>query len=324
LAYRKACRHKKGKTETAEWMYGCEANLFQLQAELLGNTYMPGPYRYFTIHEPKERLISVAAFRDRVVHHALVNIIEPFFEATFIKDSYATRRDKGLHNAVNAVQAYCRSYSYFMKLDISQYFASIDHAVLLDLISRKIKDPQVIGLIRIILKNQTESMNMVEEKGLPVGNLTSQFFANIYLNQLDHYLKQQLRYPGYVRYMDDFVLFAANPSLLRNDLPLIRGFLHERLKLSIKERAIQINHVGQGIPFLGYRVFPALKRVRRENLKRCLNGMKKMEKSYILGRSDAHTLYQSTRSRMGFIGFGNTNHMQQSIWGKGRQAAPTG
>ncbi len=322
-AYRKACKHKKSKPETAEWMFNCEKLLLELQSELQDKRYKPQAYRYFMIKEPKERLISVAAFRDRVVHHALVNVIEAHFEATFIKDSYATRKHKGLHLAVQAAQDHARSSLWFLKLDIRKYFASIDHEILLGLIQRKIKDPQVIELCSIILANQNLSMGCSEGTGLPVGNLTSQFFANIYLNQLDHLVKQQLKYTAYVRYMDDFILFADDPQRLKDDLPIMREFLASSLRLELKDESAQLNRVSQGLPFLGYRVFPRLLRIRRENLKRCLRGISLQESAYAQGEIDSETLYQSTRSRLGFIGFADSRRLQQNIWGKDQQAVPT-
>lgn len=322
-AYRKACKHKKSKAETAEWMFNCERLLLELQAELREKRYKPQAYRYFMIKVPKERLISVAAFRDRVVHHALVNVIEAHFEKTFICDSYATRKEKGLHLAVKAAQSYARTNQWFFKLDIAKYFASIDHEILLGLIKRKIKDPHVIKLCETILDNQNLSMGCSQGTGLPVGNLTSQFFANIYLNQLDHFIKQVLRYKGYVRYMDDFILFADDSQRLIDDLPLIHEFLAAHLRLNIKEGAAQLNRVRQGMPFLGYRVFPRLLRIRRENLKRCLRGIYLQESAYVKGEIDSEILYQSTRSRLGFIGFANSLRLQKNIWGKDQQAVPT-
>jgi len=322
LAYRKACRHKKRKAETAEWMFNCEKYLLELQQELVGHRYQPQPYKYFTIKEPKERTISVAAFRDRVVHHALVNVIEPYFEAVFIKDSYATRKNKGLHLAVKAAQSYVRGNDWYLKLDITKFFDNIDHAILMGLISRKIKDPEVLNLCRIILKNQTLSSGLESGKGLPVGNLTSQFFANIYLNGMDHFVKQVLGYKAYVRYMDDFVLFNNDPKKLKEALLLLESYLRQ-LGLQIKPKSMQINRCTQGLPFLGYRIYPNLIRVRQENLKRCIRGIVKTENAYLNNRISAETLYQSTKSRMGFIGFANTFSLAQSIWGRDQQAVPT-
>ena len=323
LAFEKACKHKKSKAETTEWMYNCEKYLFELQAELREQRYRPQPYKYFVIREPKERIISVAAFRDRVVHHALVNIIEPYFEAAFIKDSYATRKGKGLHLAVQAAQDYSCRYKWYLKLDIEKFFASVNHEILLKLINRKIKDPAVMSLCRIILSNQTVSMGLDEKKGLPVGNLTSQFFANIYLNKLDHFVKQSLGYQAYVRYMDDFILFSDYPIELKQALKQIEHFVQQQLELRIKPKSVQINRVSHGIPYLGYRIFPKLLRIRRENLKRCLKGILKTEQAYIKGKISAEVLYQSTRSRMGFIGFAHSTLLLQSIWGRNQQAGLT-
>ncbi len=322
LAYRKACRHKKRKVETAEWMFNCERYLIELQQELVEHRYQPQPYRYFSIKEPKQRIISVAAFRDRVVHHALVNVIEPYLEAVFIKDSYATRKDKGLHLAVKAAQAYVCINDWYLKADISKYFENIDHAILIGLIGRKIKDPEVLNLCRIILRNQMLSSGLESGKGLPVGNLTSQFFANIYLNGMDHYVKQVLGYKAYVRYMDDFVLFSNEPQKLKNDLLHLESNLGQ-IGLQIKPRSIQINRCMQGLPFLGYRIFSNLIRVRQENLKRCIRGIMKTESKYLKNRISAETLYQSSKSRMGFIGFADTFSLAQSIWGRDQQAVPT-
>jgi len=322
-AYQKACKHKKRKPETAEWMFNCERLLIELQAELREQHYQPQPYKYFTITEPKKRTISVAAFRDRVVHHALVNVIERYFESMFIKDSYATRKEKGLHLAVTAAQRYSRQFGWFLKLDIERFFASIVHEILLDLIGRKIKDHHIINLCKIILDNQNLSLQQETGVGLPVGNLTSQFFANIYLNQLDHYIKQELGYKAYVRYMDDFILFSNESDRLKHDLLWIGDFLAARLKLRIKDKSLQLNKVNQGIPFLGFRVFPGLIRIRRENLKRCLRGILDQERAYAQGKIDSDSLYQSTRSRLGFIGYTDSHRLRTSLWGKDQQAVPT-
>jgi len=304
-------------------MFNCEKYLLELQTELIEQRYHPQPYKYFVIREPKERVISVAAFRDRVVHHALVNIIESYFEAVFIKDSYATRKAKGLHLAVTAAQSYACRYEWYLKLDIEKFFASVNHEILLRLINRKIKDPAVMSLCRIILSNQTASMGLEENRGLPVGNLTSQFFANIYLNKLDHFVKQSLGYQAYVRYMDDFILFSDDPQELKQALKQIDKFVQQELELRIKPQSVQFNRVSHGIPYLGYRIFPKLLRIRRENLKRCLTGMERTEQAYIKGKISADVLYQSTRSRMGFIGFANSTLLLQTIWGRNQQAGPT-
>lgn len=166
-------------------------------------------------------------------------------------------------------------------------------------------------------------MGLEENRGLPVGNLTSQFFANIYLNKLDHFVKQSLGYQAYVRYMDDFILFSDDPQELKQALKQIDKFVQQELELRIKPQSVHFNRVSHGIPYLGYRIFPKLLRIRRENLKRCLTGMERTEQAYIKGKISADVLYQSTRSRMGFIGFANSTLLLQTIWGRNQQAGPT-
>ena len=199
-AFRKAAKGKSGKWYVKDFRKDTKRNLLRLQKELITGTYEPQPMKTFVIRDPKTRVISASAFRDRIVHHALCNIIEPIFEKSFIYDSYANRKGKGTHAALrrfdefkkkathngklirgakdnNQVRGYC------LKADIRHYFDSVDHGVLMKIISRKIKDEKVLYLISVILGNHQS------DKGMPIGNLTSQFFANIYLNELDCFVK---------------------------------------------------------------------------------------------------------------------------------------
>ncbi len=221
LAYRKAARGKRGRPAAAEFEFQLADRLLELQAELDVGTYRPGDYRHFTIHEPKRRRISAAPFRDRVVHHALCNVIEKLFEARFYRHSYANRAGKGTHRAIDQLQAYARRYRYALRLDIVQHFASIDHTILRQELFRVISDERVRWLINVILAGGEGVLageyDMVyfpgddlfartRPRGLPIGNLTSQFFAIIFLDPLDHFVKEQLGVPAYIRYVDDFVL----------------------------------------------------------------------------------------------------------------------
>ena len=208
-AYRRALRGSGHTREALAFSFHLERELLQLVQELRTGQYQPAPYRYFHIYEPKKRLISVAPFRDRVVHHALVGVLEPIFDRCFIYDSYATRVGKGSHAALQRAQQFVRRYRWFYKADIHQYFASIDHDLLLQRVAHKVKDAQVLALTERIIRNGGEA-----GRGLPIGNLTSQFFANVYLDPFDHWVKQELRVKGYLRYMDDFVLFAEEKGLL--------------------------------------------------------------------------------------------------------------
>ena len=218
LAYKKAARGKRGKAAVAAFEFDLETNLFDLQAELKSGHYQPGAYTSFLIHDPKRRLISAAPFRDRVVHHALCNLIEPLFERQFIFDTYANRVGKGTHRALDRATQYLRRFRYVLPLDICQFFPAIDHAILFARLSRTLHDPRVLDLCQRILRSGQDVLVAEYQmtyfpgddlfaahrpRGLPIGNLTSQFWANVYLNDLDHFIKRHLRVPGYVRYVDD-------------------------------------------------------------------------------------------------------------------------
>jgi retron-type reverse transcriptase len=199
LAYRKAAKGKRGHPDVAAFEYRLEDNLLQLQRELLEKSYQPGEYHSFYIHDPKKRLISAAPFRERVVHHALCNLIEPLFERSFIFDSYANRIGKGTHRALDRAQQFARRYPYVLPCDIRQFFPSIDHAILREILARKMDDADVLWLVDRILASGAGVLSeeyemawfpgddlfaVTRPRGLPIGNLTSQFWANCYLNPL--------------------------------------------------------------------------------------------------------------------------------------------
>jgi retron-type reverse transcriptase len=217
LAYRKARKGKRGRAPAATFEFNLESNLLQLQEELETKTYRPGPYTSFYIHEPKRRLISAAPFRDRVAHHALCNVIEPLFERRFISDSYANRQGKGTHRTLDRCQEFARHHRYVLQCDIRQFFPSIDHTVLREALARVITDPDVMWLVDRILASGvgvlSEEYEMVwfpgddllavhRPRGLPIGNLTSQFWANVCLNPFDHFVKRELRCKAYLRYVN--------------------------------------------------------------------------------------------------------------------------
>ena len=229
LAWRKAARGKRSRPAAATFEYRLEDNLVTLQEELVSKTYRPGGYASFTIHEPKRRLISAAPFRDRVVHHALCNIMEPVFERSFIFDSYANRVGKGTHRALDRCQEFARRYRYVLSCDVRQFFPSIDLALLRHTLHRKVRDGDVLWLIDRIMESGigvlSEEYEMTyfpgddlfaaaRPRGLPIGNLTSQFWANCYLSPFDHFVQRELRCPAYLRYVDDFLLFSDDKRQL--------------------------------------------------------------------------------------------------------------
>jgi hypothetical protein len=228
------------------------------------------------IHEPKRRLISAAPFRDRVVHHALCNCIEPLFERSFIHDSYANRLGKGTHRALDRCQQFARHYPYVLACDVRQFFPSLDHAVLRRTLWRKVKDGRVRWLIDQILAGGAhvlgDEYEMVwfpgddllaaaRRRGLPIGNLTSQFWANCYLNPFDHFVKRELRCPAYLRYVDDLRLFAADKDQLWQWRARIEARL-ARYRLTIHPGS-QPQPVGEGVPFLGFVIYPDRRRLKR-------------------------------------------------------------
>lgn len=281
LAWRKAARGKRGREAAARFEYHLEDNLVWLQQELRERTYRHGEYHTFTIHDPKRRLICAAPFRDRVVHHALCNVIEPIFERRFIYDSYANRVGKGTHRALDRCQHFARRFRYVLQCDIREFFPSIDHAILTRIVGRTIDDSDVMWLAGRILVSGVgvlrEAYKMVwfsgddllavnRPRGLPIGNLTSQFWANCFLDPFDHFIKRELRCrgrsPAYLRYVDDFLLFAdEKPTLWA-----WREALMERLaglRLTVHEERAHPRPTSAGIPFLGFVVFPAHRRLKR-------------------------------------------------------------
>ena len=279
-AWKKAFRSTK-TAESYEYSFHLERNLFALQEDLRSGLYTPGDYRYFTITDPKVRIISVAPFRDRIVHHALVNILEPIYEKCFFFHSYATRKNKGTHKAIRQAQAYLRKNRWYLKMDIAKYFDSIDHNILFDLLSKKIKDELILSVCGKIMDKGGDG-----KRGLPIGNLTSQFWANVYLNRFDHFLKDELAVPYYVRYMDDFVIFSNENAGLLKLRQVMEEYLLTNLKLRLKPSATMLNSRLHGLPFLGVRIFPSTIRIKRENFERSFARLKLRGKEYKQGAID--------------------------------------
>lgn len=279
-AARLASRGKRFRPNVASFALDLESELYQLQQELVSRSYRPGPYRTFLVHEKKPRFISAAPFRDRVVHHALCNIIEPIFDRGFLYDSYACRKGKGTHAAVERASSYARRFRYVLKCDVEQYFPSIDHGVLLGLIAKRIWDEGALWLIRTILEGsnpQPEAMAYFpgddlftpfeRRRGIPIGNQTSQFFANVYLDKLDHYVKEDLRARGYVRYVDDVLVFDHDKHRLHEVRSAIDAYLAQ-LRLRLHPRKCFVTTVTSGVTFLGYRIFPTHCRLDADNVRR--------------------------------------------------------
>jgi len=277
-ASRAARRAKRFKPNVLKFEHNLEYELLRLQEELVSKTYRPGPYREFYIHEPKRRKISAAPYRDRVVHHALVRVVEPVFERSFIYHSYACRRMKGTHRAVDAFERFLRAHEWCLKMDVEKFFPSIDHAILKGVVAQKIKCRDTLRLVALIIDGANEQEHIERwfpgdglftpaerRRGIPIGNLTSQFLANVMLDPLDHFVNETLRIGAYVRYCDDFALFADSKAVLREARQRITAFL-QSLRLVPHPRKCHIFPARRGSPFLGYRVLRTHRRLLPEKI----------------------------------------------------------
>lgn len=296
LASRRARQGCGWGEETSRFFYHQESELLLLQAELRQGCYQPGPYRFFEVREPKYRNIAVAPFRDRVVHHAVVAVLTPIFEKNFIHDSYATRTGKGTHRAVRRAQSFTRRWPWYLKMDVEKFFDSVDHDILLGLLAHKIKDKPLLILLEKIIRNATLS-----GIGLPIGNLTSQFLANVYLDPLDHLVKDCWGVKAYLRYMDDFSLFAFDKKKLLDIQPEIEDFLADRLRLRLKPESIWLNRSSHGLSFLGLRIFPKFIRVRPKNRRRSLKRMQCQLSAWTEGNLTEEHMVRSLDSITGHL-----------------------
>ncbi|MCX6737667.1 MAG: reverse transcriptase domain-containing protein [Candidatus Parcubacteria bacterium] len=271
-SYKQAKENKTCRPYIIEYNWKLENSLIALQNELVNKTYKTGRYKTFIVHDPKERQIFAAPFKDRIVHHALCNIIEPIFEKTFIFDSYACRREKGSHKAVKRVQKFMRAFKnepfYILKGDVRHYFDSVNRRILFNLIKKKVSDEATLNLIEQIIYSTPG------EIGIPIGNLTSQLFANIYLNELDQVIKRKLNGHYYCRYVDDFVLLKTKKAELLSDKLAIEYFLKDSLGLQLhpKKQTITPNKIG--IDLVGYHIFSDHILIRQSNVKLFLRRFK--------------------------------------------------
>lgn len=300
LAWQTFKKGKQKKKDVLVFEYNLESNIFQLHSELKNQTYKHGPYYDFYITDPKQRHIHKAMVKDRVVHHAVFSTLNPIFEPTFIYDSYSCRLNKGTHKGINRVAKYLNKVSqnntqpcFVLKCDIFKFFQSVNHGMLNFIIKRKIKDIQAVKLIQGIIA----SFN----PGIPIGNLTSQLFANIYLNELDQFVKQQLKVPFYIRYTDDFIFIHNSTKQLIAWLMQIKSFLAKKLMLKLHPNKITLYKYHQGIDFLGYVQFPHHRLLRHKTKKR------------IIKKIHQGTSTQAMQSYLGVLSHANTHQLSEYI-----------
>jgi RNA-directed DNA polymerase len=312
LASKKAMAGKKSKGPVAAFYFDLENEIIGLQQELASDIYQPLPYTQFEIREPKVRSICSSEFRDRVVHHAICNLTDPIFEKRSIYDSYACRVNKGSHIAVTRCQQFTRKFRYYLKCDIRKFFESINHDVLKRLLHRLFKDEKLLSLLATIIDHAVP--DSVPGRGLAIGNLTSQHFANFYLGELDHFVKYRIGVKGYVRYMDDFISFSNDKESLRRLLAEIDRFVREELRLELKHSVTTLAPVSEGVSFLGFRIFPGVIRIKRENLVRMNQRVKRNEELYLQGRITEEKLVQSVGSIVAHASHVNSLAVRRKIF----------
>ncbi len=318
LAWDKFKNGKRNKKDVQLFEWNLEENIFKLHRELKSKTYKHSNYISFNISDPKPRNIHKAQVLDRILHHAVFQVLNPIFEAGFISASFSCREGYGTHKGVDFLQSILRKVSknnkvscFSLKCDIKKFFDTIDHNVLLTILKKKVKENDTLWLLEQIISSFSSSYSVLGiNKGVPIGNLTSQLFANIYLNELDKFIKQELKVKYYLRYTDDFLILSENRKYLENLVPQIIDFLEENLLLKIHEEKTKIRKTSQGIDFLGYVVFQKHRLVRTKTKKRIIKKFESRIKKYNQGLISRNSLLQSLQSYLGFLSHANTHKIQ--------------
>jgi len=294
-----------------------EDNLFDLYERLKTKLYTPGCYTAFYINDPKVRLIHKASIEDRIVHHLVGKVLEEVFEPTYIPTSYSCRCNKGTLKGILNLQSGARRVGknntrpcFALKCDIRKFFASVNHDILFKIVSRKIRDEEFLRLIKMIIDGFSSDG---KSRGLPIGNLTSQYFANIYLNEFDQFVKHRLGVVYYFRYTDDFILLSANKNYLQNLLPMIEEFLRSQLDIDLHPHKTKFLTFTRGIDFLGYVMFPHHIVPRTKTKKRVLRKINKKVEAYNQGRTSFTSLNQTIQSYLGYLSHANTYVLSEAI-----------
>jgi len=305
-SWKEFIKGKKQKKDVQIFQLKLMDNILSLHGDLLNHTYKHGGYQAFKINDPKPRDIHKALVRDRLLHHAIYRKLYPFFDKTFIADSYSCRLNKGTHKAISRFQKFARIVSknntrtcWILKCDIRKFFANIDHDVLLEILVRYIPDKNILWLLREVIESfSAEERNNV---GLPLGNLTSQLFVNVYMNEFDQSVKHKLRVKYCIRYADDFVIFSEDKEYLKSVIPEITDLLGKKLKLEIHPNKISIKTLTSGVDFLGWINFPDYRVLRTSTKKRMLKKIRENPKS------------ESVASYIGMLKHGNAGKLRSDI-----------
>ncbi|QDU69536.1 reverse transcriptase/maturase family protein [Engelhardtia mirabilis] len=308
----RAARGKRRQRVVAEFLAERERRALALRADLRAGTWRPGEPKTFLIEDPKRRLISAAPFTDRVVHHALIDVLEPTLERRMVRHSFACRRGLGVHAALDHAQGLIRRHPWFLKLDVAQCFGSMRHDVVMGTLGRVLRGRRTLELCERIVAGPPSTAG--SGRGLPIGNLTSQWFANLTLDRLDHYVLESIRVHGYARYMDDFVVVGPTKASLVTAHARIAGFLAEQLHLELKQRATILAPSSEGLPFLGWRLYPGLRRLRPQNLRRSLARLRRRRWELATGQISERGYIDGVRALCSHLGHGSTLTLRRSIF----------
>lgn len=311
---------KRNKIDVQIFEQRLEDNLFRLHRDLFHKQYQHGDYTAFYIRDPKIRRVHKAEVRDRIVHHMIFQTLNPIFEPTFIPDSYSARVKRGAHRGTKRLSVLARKVEqtngkcFVLKCDIKKFFHTLDHEILFNIISKRIKDPDVLWLLRIIIESfSSEFCEYGEPKGVPIGNLTSQLFANIYMNEFDQWIKHNLGIKYYVRYTDDFLIVHHDKDYLIKLKVKIEDFLSRKLKLRLHPGKVTIRKYRQGIDFLGYVSLPKARVLRTTVKRRIFKKLKERIQQFKSGKVSEKTLMQSFNSYLGVLSHANSHKLEQSL-----------
>lgn len=330
-AYLNARKNKRYRDEILKFSFNLEENLMEISKELKAHTYKVGKYREFYVYEPKQRLIMALPFKDRIVQWGIYQLLNPIFDKTYIDDSYGCRVGKGTLRAIQRLHYWLKQVGkkeekyYYLKLDISKYYYRVDHEVLINILRKKIKDKQMLELLKTIinydgtlfgLKVNGDVNNPADRlagKGIPIGNLTSQMFANLYLNELDQYCKRTLSIKYYVRYMDDIIILSDDKKNLHEYKELIQTYLEEKLKLKLNKKTA-IRPISLGIEFVGYRLWSTHVEIRKSTSLKMKRRLKYVKNQYDKNQISFSKVNSTVQSYMGIMKHCNSHSMQVKIF----------
>lgn len=306
----KAAKGKRYASSVLDYQEQLEENVALLGEQILRGQVVVGDYRYFKVYEPKERQICASAFREQVLHHALMNVCHDQFEAVQISDSYASRKGKGHFAALERAKYYTNRYEWFLKLDVKKFFESIHHDVLKEQLSRMFKERQLLSIFSQII----DSYEASPQRGLPIGNLTSQYFANHFLCGLDHFIKEDLKIRAYTRYMDDMVLWSNEKGALKTAFQSIKEWVETQLQGVLKPEILKRS--ATGLPFLGFHIFPFQVRLLQKSKRRFIHKFERIEANYHAGLWSESACQRRLLPLREFVRHADAEGFQQKAWSK--------